>query len=99
MFNIIIIENVVNDKYSTKNNNTDENDVFLAIKNHTRAIISSIRNLRVTLTSVKNPWLFLSFFCPARKIISVITAVAKNEKRSQHPSVNEIPVSFFELIK
>jgi hypothetical protein len=52
VFNIITIENVVNVKYSTKNNNTDDNDVFLAIKNQKRAIISSIRNLRVILNSV-----------------------------------------------
>jgi hypothetical protein len=68
VFNIIAIEKVVNVKYSTKNNNINDNEVFLAIKNHIRAIISSIRNLRVTLTSVKNGWLSVSLLCPAINI-------------------------------
>jgi len=52
VFNITDIENNVNDKYSTKNNITEGIDVFLPIKNHIRAMISSIRNLAVMLTSV-----------------------------------------------
>jgi len=91
VFNIIIIENVVNDKYNTKNNNTDAKEVFLAIRNHMRAIISSSRNFRVTLTRVKKAWLLFSLLCPARKITSVIIVVAKNEKISQNPSGNEMP--------
>jgi len=42
----------VNDKYSTKNNNTEGIEVFLPIKNHARAMNSSIRNLAVMPASV-----------------------------------------------
>ena len=46
------IENEVNVKYSTKNNIINDIEVFLAIINHSRAITSSIRNLRLMLTRV-----------------------------------------------
>jgi hypothetical protein len=52
VFNITNIENDVNVKYSTKNNNINDIDVFLAIKNHIRAITSSIKNFRLMLTKV-----------------------------------------------
>ena len=52
VFNITNIENKVNVKYSTKNNTIDDIDVFLAIKNQIKAIISSTRNLKLILTSV-----------------------------------------------
>jgi hypothetical protein len=45
-----ITENKVNVKYKTKNNMTDDNPVFLAIKNHKNANISSARNLRLIET-------------------------------------------------
>jgi hypothetical protein len=46
------IENEVNVKYSTKNNIINDIEVFLAIINQSRAIKSSIRNLRLILTRV-----------------------------------------------
>ena len=50
VFNITQIENKVNVKYKTKNNNTDVKDVFLATINQRRAITNSSRNLRLTET-------------------------------------------------
>jgi len=75
VFNITHIENIENVKYSTKNNNINDNEVFLAIKNHNNAIISSIRNLIITLKRVYNGWLPASFFCPFKKINRDIIAV------------------------
>ena len=68
VFNIMNIENDVNVKYSTKNNNINDIEVFLAIKNHIRAIISSIRNLRLILKSVYKGTLLFSFCCPFKNI-------------------------------
>jgi hypothetical protein len=48
VFNITQIENKVNVKYKTKNNNTDVKDVFLATINQRTAIANSSRNLRLT---------------------------------------------------
>ena len=75
MFNITNIEKIVNVKYSTKNNKINGIEVFLAIKNHIKAITSSIMNLRVMLTRVKNGWLLISAFCPFKKTDRQITAV------------------------
>jgi hypothetical protein len=50
VFNITQIENKVNVKYKTKNNNTDVKDVFLATINQRSAITNSSRNLRLTET-------------------------------------------------
>jgi hypothetical protein len=47
VFNITHIKNIENVKYSTKNNKIYDKEVFLAIINQTRAITSSIKNLRV----------------------------------------------------
>jgi hypothetical protein len=52
VFNITIMEKIVNVKYSTKNNIINVISVFLRIKNHPRAITSSDRNLKLVLTSV-----------------------------------------------
>jgi hypothetical protein len=52
VFNIKNIENIVNVKYSTKNININDIDVFLAIKNQIRAINSSSRNFILILTRV-----------------------------------------------
>lgn len=90
MFNITHIENIENVKYSTKNNNINDNEVFLAIKNHINAIISSKRNLMLTLTSVYNGWLLASFFRPSRKIINVIDVTAQNDRVSKIISEREI---------
>lgn len=50
VFNIMNIENKVNTKYKTKNNNTDDNPVFLARINQMNTKKSSRRNLRLTAT-------------------------------------------------
>jgi len=52
VFNITQIENKVNVKYKTKNNNTDVKDVFLATINQRSAITSSSKNLRLTETTL-----------------------------------------------
>jgi hypothetical protein len=69
VFNIISTENKVNDKYKTKNNITDDNPVFLAIKNQMNANISSVRNLMLTATRLCMIWLAGSLFWPLKKII------------------------------
>jgi hypothetical protein len=75
VFNITNIEKIVNVKYSTKNNNINGIEVFLAIKNHINAITSSIRNLRVMLMRVKKGWLLISATCPFKKTDRQTTAV------------------------
>jgi len=75
VFNITQIENIENVKYSTKNNNINDNEVFLAIINHIKAIISSNRNLTITLASVYNGWFPVSPFCPFRKMNKEIITV------------------------
>jgi len=51
-FSIIHPENKVRDKYKTKNNKTEYNDVFLATINQRRANINSKRNFRVMASRV-----------------------------------------------
>jgi hypothetical protein len=75
VFNNTVTENKVNVKYKTKNNMTDDNPVFLAIKNHRNANISSVKNLMLTATSECIVWLSGSFFLPLKKIISTRSAI------------------------
>ena len=83
MFNITNIENIENAKYSTKNNKIYDKDVFLATINHTRAIISSSRNLRVIAASVYTGWLVVSLVCPLKNIIKTIPDTIESEKARQ----------------
>jgi hypothetical protein len=53
----------------------------LKIKNQTRAIIRSSRNLRLTATSVCIVWESGSFVSPVKKIIRVVTEI--NEKKKE----------------
>jgi hypothetical protein len=72
----------VNVKYKTKNNITDDNPVFLAIKNQKNANKSSARNLMLTTTKLCKVWLAGSLPWPLKKkirirrVISVKTADA-----------------------
>jgi hypothetical protein len=51
----------VSDKYKTKNNKTEYNDVFLATINQRSANINSKRNFRVMASRVCRVWLSGSF--------------------------------------
>jgi hypothetical protein len=69
----------VNVKYKTKNNNTDDNPVFLARINQMNTKKSSRRNLKLTATRLCMVWLSGFFNCPLKKMIRVIPAIsAKN---------------------
>jgi hypothetical protein len=68
VFNIKIIEYSENDKYSTKNNKSEEVKVFLATKNHISASTISISILMETATIRCIVWLAGSFFNPLLKI-------------------------------
>jgi hypothetical protein len=89
----------VNVKYKTKNNTTDDNCVFLATKNHKKAITSSRRNLRVTATRLCNVWLAGSLSCPLKKMIRVTSATMVRIEESKATSPNPIPVPDFEMMK
>ncbi len=72
VFNTTNTENRVKVKYSIKNNNTNARLVFLATKNQSRAITSSMINLIPRAKSKCIVWLSESFFCPLKKIRMVI---------------------------
>jgi hypothetical protein len=76
----------VNVKYKTKNNKTDDNPVFLAIKNHINANISSNRNFELMDTRLYIVWLAGSFDCPLKNIDRVRIASRKN-------TADTIPIS------
>jgi hypothetical protein len=99
VFTIINAENKVNVKYKTKNNITDDNPVFLATKNQTKARTSSSRNLRVTETRLCIVWLAGSFPCPLKKIMIVNKEIKVNipERRAISPKL--IPIPDLEMIK
>jgi hypothetical protein len=82
VFNIIVIEYKVNDKYKTKNNKTDGRFIFLAIINHTSANSISRSSLMLIATRLCSVWLSGFFPCPLKKIISVIKdiSVKKHDK-------------------
>jgi hypothetical protein len=65
-------------KYSTKNNITDDNPVFLATKNQMKAITSSTRNLRLKETSRCIVWLTGSLPRPLKKMARISVAVSAN---------------------
>jgi hypothetical protein len=94
VFNISKVEKRVNDKYNTKNNITDENAVFLAIKNHTSANTKSRINFSETDTMEYMTWLSGAFFCPRIKTnrISNVTAVKAHERVIISTGVILIPV-------
>jgi hypothetical protein len=52
VFNITKIKNNVNVKYKTKNNITDDIEVFLSTKNQKKTNMSSRMNLRLMATRV-----------------------------------------------
>jgi hypothetical protein len=75
VFSITVIENKVNAKYKTKNNNTDAREVFFAIINQTSANSISKRSLILNAPRVCNVWLLGSFFCPLKKTKMVISDI------------------------
>ena len=85
-------ENKVKAKYKTKNNKTDDNPVFLATKNHTKAVISSRRNLSVTDTRLCKPWLAGSFPCPLKKITMVTPEITVKIPDRRAVPANAIPM-------
>ena len=64
-------------KYITKNIKTDARDVFLEIKNQTRASIISSRNLRLTETRVCMVLESGSLVWPLKKMMRVMTEITK----------------------
>jgi len=68
VFNIINTENKVNVKYKTKNIITDDNPVFLDIKNQINANINSARNLMLIAMRLCMVWLAGSLLRPLKKI-------------------------------
>jgi hypothetical protein len=99
VFTIINAENKVNAKYKTKNNTTDDNPVFLATKNQTKARISSSRNLRVTETRLCIVWLAGSFLCPLKKMMIVNNEINVNIPERRATSTKLIPMPDFEMMK
>jgi hypothetical protein len=89
----------VNVKYKIKNNNTDENPVFLAIINQMNTNISSSRNLAETATRLCMVWLSASLDCPLKKMIMVKTARIKNTEEQIAISEKWRLVMNFEKIK
>jgi hypothetical protein len=65
----------VNVKYKTKNNITDDNPDFLAIKNQKKTKISSMRNLRLTETRLCITFKSSSLDCPLRKTAILINII------------------------
>lgn len=72
---MITIENKVKVKYKIKNNNTDDNPVFLAIKNQKNANMSSARNLMLTEATVCMVWLAGSLRSPLKNMISISSVI------------------------
>jgi hypothetical protein len=97
VFNTTNTENRVNAKYSIKNNITDDNPVFLATKNHTKAITSSARNLRLTDTSRCIVWLAGSFPCPLKKMTRISITRSVNETDRKKIQLKLRPVLRFEV--
>jgi hypothetical protein len=77
----------VNVKYKIKNNNTDENPVFLAIINQTNTNMSSSRNLAETATRLCMVWLSMPLDCPLKKMLKVKIARMKNTE--EHITISE----------
>jgi hypothetical protein len=92
VFTITITEKKVNVKYRIKNNTTDDNPVFLTIKNQINTNISSIRNLLLIETRLCIVWLAGSLTCPLKKIKSVKNARRENTNDSTAISVKCKPV-------
>jgi len=86
----------VNVKYKTKNNITDDNPAFLAIKNQKKTKTSSRRNLRLTETRVCMTFKSGSFDCPLKKramlmnMIAVKTDDAIATSRVLNPALNRL---------
>jgi hypothetical protein len=88
-FNITNIVNKVSVKYITKNIKTDVREVFLEIKNHTRASIISSRNLRLTETSVCIVCESDSRSRPLKNIIRVIAEIAEKDNERIRTSLRK----------
>ena len=90
------IKNKVNVKYKTKNNITDDNPVFLAIKNQKKTKTSSIRNLRLTEIRVCMTFESGSLDCPLKKraihinMIAIKTDDAIATSRVLNPALNRL---------
>jgi hypothetical protein len=86
----------VNVKYKTKNNITDDNPVFLAIKNQKKTKTSSMRNLRLTETRVCMTFESGSLDCPLKKramhvnMIAIKTDDAIATSRVLNPALNRL---------
>ena len=78
VFNITNIKNKVNVKYKTKNNITDDNPVFLAIKNQKKTKTSSRRNLRLTETRVCMTFESGSLNCPLKNRAMLMNTIIIN---------------------
>jgi hypothetical protein len=85
VFNIKNVENKVKAKYSTKNNISDDDIVFLATKNQMRANTNSSKNLRLMDTKRCMNRLPGSFFCPLKKTNKDIMVIIekKNDNRAK----------------
>lgn len=86
----------MNVKYKTKNNITDDNPVFLAIKNQKKTKTSSMRNLRLTETRVCMTFESGSFDCPLKKramdmnMMAIKTDDAIATSRVLNPALNRL---------
>jgi hypothetical protein len=86
----------VNVKYKTKNNITDDNPVFLEIKNQKKTKTSSMRNLRLTETRVCMTFESGSLDCPLKKramhvnMIAIKTDDAIATSRVLNPALNRL---------
>jgi hypothetical protein len=79
VFNIRLIENRENAKYSTKNNIRESPEVFLATKNHNRARTISRSILMLIAARRCIVRLEGSFLIPLRKIQSISNTIAEKE--------------------
>jgi hypothetical protein len=96
---MIDTENKVNVKYKTKNNITDDNPVFLEIKNQMNTRISSTRNFKVIETRLCKVWLAGSFPCPRKKINNINNERIVKIPDSINKSPKDSPISNMEIIK
>ena len=97
IFNITNSVNKVSVKYITKNIKTDVRDVFLEIKNHTRASIISSRNLRLTATRVCIVPESGSRVWPLKKIRRVMTEITEKSNERMTISLINRFIGFIDL--
>jgi hypothetical protein len=82
VFNIRVIENRENAKYSTKNNITEATEVFLATKNHKSARTISRSILMLIAARRCIVWPSGSFFIPLWKTYRINSTIAEKQKVS-----------------